>query len=192
MGYEWSFGFLLRYAPLFWKGIGVTLAYTVGTILIGLLIGLLIGDRAAVAVLAGERAAGGDHRGVPLHPAAGADRLVLLRAAGDPERADPGDGGGDPGVVAVYRRLLRGDLPRRHRLHRARPVGRGAGAGAVAVERDAQGGTAAGGAADGAAVHEPVDHPVEEHLVGLDHRRAGPAVPGHADHRRHLDRKSVV
>ena len=43
MGYEWSFGFLLRYAPLFWKGIGVTLAYTVGTILIGLLIGLLIG-----------------------------------------------------------------------------------------------------------------------------------------------------
>src|ERR1035437_2525751 len=43
MGYEWSFGFLLRYAPLFWKGIGVTLAYTVGTVLIGLLIGLLIG-----------------------------------------------------------------------------------------------------------------------------------------------------
>jgi polar amino acid transport system permease protein len=43
MGYEWSFGFLLRYAPLFWKGIGVTLAYTVGTVLIGLVIGLLIG-----------------------------------------------------------------------------------------------------------------------------------------------------
>jgi polar amino acid transport system permease protein len=43
MGYEWSFGFLLRYAPLFWKGIGVTLGYTIGTILIGLLIGLVIG-----------------------------------------------------------------------------------------------------------------------------------------------------
>ena len=43
MGYEWGFGFLLRYAPLFWKGVGVTLAYTAGTILIGLLLGLLIG-----------------------------------------------------------------------------------------------------------------------------------------------------
>ncbi len=43
MGYQWSFGFLLRYAPLFWKGIAVTLAYTAGTIALGLLIGLLIG-----------------------------------------------------------------------------------------------------------------------------------------------------
>ena len=43
MGYHWSFGFLLRYAPLFWKGVGVTLAYTAGTIALGLLIGLLIG-----------------------------------------------------------------------------------------------------------------------------------------------------
>jgi polar amino acid transport system permease protein len=43
VGYEWGFGFLLRYAPLFWKGVGVTLAYTVGTILIGLLLGLFIG-----------------------------------------------------------------------------------------------------------------------------------------------------
>jgi polar amino acid transport system permease protein len=43
MGYEWGFGFLLRYAPLFWKGIGVTLAYTIGTIAIGLALGLLIG-----------------------------------------------------------------------------------------------------------------------------------------------------
>jgi polar amino acid transport system permease protein len=43
VGYEWGFGFLLRYAPLFWKGVAVTLAYTVGTILIGLLLGLVIG-----------------------------------------------------------------------------------------------------------------------------------------------------
>jgi polar amino acid transport system permease protein len=43
MGYEWGFGFLLRYAPLFWTGIGVTLAYTIGTIAIGLALGLLIG-----------------------------------------------------------------------------------------------------------------------------------------------------
>ena len=43
MVYQWSFGFLLRYAPLFWKGIWITLAYTAGTILLGLLIGLLLG-----------------------------------------------------------------------------------------------------------------------------------------------------
>ena len=43
MGYEWSFGFLLRYAPLLWKGVQVTLVYTAGTILLGLVFGLLIG-----------------------------------------------------------------------------------------------------------------------------------------------------
>ena len=43
MNYQWDFFFLLRYAPLFWKGIGVTLAYTAGTIFLGLIIGLLIG-----------------------------------------------------------------------------------------------------------------------------------------------------
>ena len=43
MGYEWSFGFLLRYTHLFLVGIGVTLAYTVGTVLLGLLIGLVLG-----------------------------------------------------------------------------------------------------------------------------------------------------
>ena len=43
MHYQWDFVFLLRYAPLFWRGVLVTLAYTVGTIFIGLLIGLLVG-----------------------------------------------------------------------------------------------------------------------------------------------------
>lgn len=43
MGYEWSFGFLLRYTHLFLVGIGVTLAYTAGTVLLGLLIGLVLG-----------------------------------------------------------------------------------------------------------------------------------------------------
>jgi len=43
MHYQWDFVFLLRYAPLFWKGIAVTLAYTVGTITLGLMIGLTIG-----------------------------------------------------------------------------------------------------------------------------------------------------
>jgi polar amino acid transport system permease protein len=43
MHYQWDFVFLLRYTPLFWKGVLVTLAYTTGTILLGLLLGLLIG-----------------------------------------------------------------------------------------------------------------------------------------------------
>ena len=28
MVYQWDFAFLLRYVPLFWKGVLVTLAYT--------------------------------------------------------------------------------------------------------------------------------------------------------------------
>ncbi len=43
MGYHWDFGIIERYIPLLWKGTLVTLAYTAGTILAGLLIGLLIG-----------------------------------------------------------------------------------------------------------------------------------------------------
>ena len=43
MGYEWSFGFLLRYTHLFWVGIAYTLAYTVGTVLLGLALGLVLG-----------------------------------------------------------------------------------------------------------------------------------------------------
>ncbi len=43
MHYQWDFPFLLRYAPLFWKGVLVTLAYTAGTITLGLILGLLIG-----------------------------------------------------------------------------------------------------------------------------------------------------
>ena len=43
MHYEWDFGMLLRYAPLFWRGVGVTLAYTAGTITLGLIVGLLVG-----------------------------------------------------------------------------------------------------------------------------------------------------
>ena len=43
MGYEWSFGFLLRYTHLFVVGIATTLAYTIGTVLMGLLIGLALG-----------------------------------------------------------------------------------------------------------------------------------------------------
>ena len=43
MGYEWSFGFLLRYTNLFVTGIAYTLAYTIGTVTLGLAIGLALG-----------------------------------------------------------------------------------------------------------------------------------------------------
>jgi polar amino acid transport system permease protein len=43
MGYQWDFSFLLRYLRLFEVGVLVTLAYTAGTILLGLIFGLVIG-----------------------------------------------------------------------------------------------------------------------------------------------------
>jgi polar amino acid transport system permease protein len=43
MHYQWDFAFLLRYAPLFWRGVLVTLGYTAATIFLGLIIGLLLG-----------------------------------------------------------------------------------------------------------------------------------------------------
>jgi polar amino acid transport system permease protein len=43
MHYEWDFWFLLRYTPLFERGVLVTLAYTAGTISLGLVVGLLVG-----------------------------------------------------------------------------------------------------------------------------------------------------
>jgi polar amino acid transport system permease protein len=43
MSYHWDFALILRYAPLFWRGVLVTLAYTAGSIFLGLIIGLLIG-----------------------------------------------------------------------------------------------------------------------------------------------------
>jgi polar amino acid transport system permease protein len=43
MGYEWTFGVLWKYEWLFVRGVEVTLAYTIGTVLLGLLIGLVVG-----------------------------------------------------------------------------------------------------------------------------------------------------
>jgi polar amino acid transport system permease protein len=43
MFYQWDFAFLLRYVPLLWKGVLVTLAYTAGSIFLGLIIGLIVG-----------------------------------------------------------------------------------------------------------------------------------------------------
>ncbi len=43
MQYRWDFSFLGQYLPLLWEGTLVTLAFTVGTIFCGLVLGLLIG-----------------------------------------------------------------------------------------------------------------------------------------------------
>ncbi len=43
MHYVWDFGILGKYSHLFWLGLGWTMAYTVGTILLGTLIGLTVG-----------------------------------------------------------------------------------------------------------------------------------------------------
>ena len=103
----------------------------------GLLIGLLVG----LGRLSKSRLLNlpliALYRGVPLHAAAGADRVVLLRAAGPARHPDPGDGGGGDDAVGLYRRVLCRDLPRRHHLDRARTVGRGAGAGIAALACDA-------------------------------------------------------
>lgn len=43
MQYHWDFSVLSHYEPLLWRGVLVTLAYTIGSVLLGLLVGLLLG-----------------------------------------------------------------------------------------------------------------------------------------------------
>src|SRR6202042_1684941 len=43
MNYVWDFGILTKYSHLFWLGLGWTMTYTVGTIALGTLIGLVVG-----------------------------------------------------------------------------------------------------------------------------------------------------
>jgi polar amino acid transport system permease protein len=43
MHYVWDFGILSKYSHLFWLGLGFTLLYTIGTIFLGTLIGLIVG-----------------------------------------------------------------------------------------------------------------------------------------------------
>jgi polar amino acid transport system permease protein len=43
MGYHWSFGFLWRYLSLFEIGVAVTVGFTLATVFLGLLFGLLVG-----------------------------------------------------------------------------------------------------------------------------------------------------
>ena len=43
MHYVWDFAILGKYSHLFWLGLGWTIAYTIGTIVLGTLIGLVVG-----------------------------------------------------------------------------------------------------------------------------------------------------
>src|SRR6201995_2240109 len=43
MNYTWDFAVLGKYSHLFWLGLGWTIAYTIGTIVLGTLIGLFVG-----------------------------------------------------------------------------------------------------------------------------------------------------
>ena len=43
MPYIWDFAILGKYSHLFWLGLGWTVAYTIGTVLLGTLIGLVVG-----------------------------------------------------------------------------------------------------------------------------------------------------
>ncbi len=43
MNYTWDFAILGKYSHLFWSGIGWTIAYTIGTVVLGTLLGLLVG-----------------------------------------------------------------------------------------------------------------------------------------------------
>ena len=43
MHYVWDFAILAKYSHLFWLGLGFTVAYTIGTIMLGTLLGLIVG-----------------------------------------------------------------------------------------------------------------------------------------------------
>src|SRR6266403_1625394 len=43
MPYVWDFAILGKYSHLFWLGLGWTIAYTIGTVLLGTMLGLVVG-----------------------------------------------------------------------------------------------------------------------------------------------------
>ena len=43
MHYVWDFGILSKYSHLFWLGLAFTILYTIGTIFLGTVIGLVVG-----------------------------------------------------------------------------------------------------------------------------------------------------
>src|ERR1700721_4802131 len=43
MNYIWDFAILGKYSHLFWLGLGWTIAYTIGTVFLGTVVGLVVG-----------------------------------------------------------------------------------------------------------------------------------------------------
>src|SRR6266702_2359951 len=43
MNYVWDFAILGKYSHLFWLGLGWTIAYTIGTVVLGTVLGLVVG-----------------------------------------------------------------------------------------------------------------------------------------------------
>ena len=176
MQYQWDFFFLQRYIPLLERGVMVTLGYTAVTIFIGLIIGLAVGlgrlsrswlvNIPLVAFIEAFRCTPllvqivWFYYALPVVlgiqiPATMAGIMTLSCYTG-----------------AFYAEIFRGGIIsiEQGQWDAARALGLGAVAG------DAAGDTASGDAADDPAVRQPVDHAVEEHVAGFDHRGAGPAV----------------
>jgi His/Glu/Gln/Arg/opine family amino acid ABC transporter permease subunit len=185
MHYQWDFYFLQRYVPLLERGVMVTLGYTAATIFIGLVIGLAVGlgrlskswlvNLPLVAFIEAFRCTPllvqivWFYYALPVIlgiqiPATLAGIMTLSCYTG-----------------AFYAEIFRGGI-----ISIEQGQWDAARARAAALAGDAQGDPAPGDPADDPAVRQPVDHPAEEHLAGIDHRSAGPAVQRHADNSGHL------
>ena len=181
MHYQWDFVFLLRYAPLFWRGVLVTLGYTAATILLGLIIGLAVGlGRLSRSWLLN----------IPLVAFIEIFRCtpLLVQIVWFYYALPVLLGIQIPAVVAgimtlscytgaFYAEIFRGGIIsiEQGQWDAARALG------SAAMACDAAGDPAAGDPADDPALCQPVDHAIEEHVAGVDHRGAGPALQWHAD-----------
>ena len=186
MHYVWDFAILGKYSHLFWLGLGWTMAYTIGTILLGTVIGLVVGilrlrrwpviDWLLLAYIELFRCTPllvqiiwfyyafpvviGVN--IPAHVAA----VTVLSLYGG----------------AFYAEIVRGSIESVHRgqWDAARALG------LAAMARAAAGDPAAGAQADAGALRQPVGDAAEEHLAGVGDRRARPRLQRNADQRRHL------
>ena len=177
--YNWDFSFLWMYRWLLLKGVGFTVLYTVGSIIFGLILGLLVGvlrlskswfvNLPLIAYIEAFRC-------TPLlvqiiwfyyafpvlvgldMPAVVAGMLVLSLYTG-----------------AFYAEIFR-DRTRLGRKRAARPMGRGAGDRHAACPGPAARDPAAGRQAHDPAVHQPIDHSAEKYVAGFDDRRVGAVV----------------
>jgi len=143
MNYVWDFAILGKYSHLFWLGLGWTMAYTIGTIVLGTLIGLVVGIirlRRLPVIRLALVAYIETFRCTPLLVQIIWFYYALPVVLGQHTRACRGH----QRAVALWRRVLRRDHPRQHREHPCRPMGRGAGAGLEPMAGVAAGDPAAG------------------------------------------------